>query len=56
MIISAHDGDITVNVNGTETAKLEGDESRPEGNLALQMHSGCVMEVRFKDIQIQVAE
>ncbi len=52
MVISAIGGDITVSVNGTETAKLEGDESRPEGQLALQMHSGCVMEVRFKDIRI----
>ena len=56
MIISAHGGDITVSVNGTETANIEGDESRPEGHLALQMHAGCVMEVRFKDIMIQEAE
>jgi hypothetical protein len=53
LLITAQDGDVTVCVNGTKTAELKGDKSRQEGHFALQMHSGTVMEVRFKDIQIQ---
>ena len=56
MSIAAHGGDVVVHINGVETAKITGDESRPEGHLALQMHAGCVMEVKFKDIEILEAE
>ncbi len=52
MIIDAHGGDVTVHVNGTKTAELKGDKSRPEGNFALQMHAGCVMHVMFREIEI----
>ena len=52
MTISAHGGDIAVHVNGTKTAELKDDKSRPEGHFALQMHSGCVMHVMFKEIEI----
>jgi hypothetical protein len=52
MIIAAHGGDVTVHVNGTKTAELKDDESRPEGHFALQMHSGCVMHVLFKEIEM----
>jgi len=51
--IAAHGGHIVVHVNGVKTAELRDDPSRPEGHFALQMHAGCVMEVRFKDIEIQ---
>lgn len=53
MTIAAHGGDVVVHVNGFKTAELKGDPSRGEGVFALQMHAGCVMEVRFKDIEIQ---
>ncbi len=53
MIIAAHGGNIIVKVNGVTATELKNDPSRPEGHLALQMHSGTVMEVRFKDIEIQ---
>jgi hypothetical protein len=53
MTIAAHGGDMVVHVNGFKTAELQGDPSRAEGNFALQMHAGCVMEVRFKDIEIK---
>lgn len=53
MVIDAHGGNITVKVNGVQSAELKDDPSRPEGNLALQMHSGCVMHVMFKDIEIR---
>ena len=52
MVIEAHGGNVTVTVNGIKSAELKDDPSRPEGNFALQMHSGCVMDVRFKDIEI----
>jgi len=52
MTIDAHGGNVVVHVNGTKTAELEDDKSRPEGVFALQMHAGCVMLVMFKDIEI----
>ena len=52
MTISAIGGDIVVRTNGVETAKLKNDKSRPAGHFALQMHSGNVMHVMFKDIKI----
>jgi hypothetical protein len=53
MQIDDHGGDVVVTVNGTKTAELEDDKSRPEGHFALQMHAGCVMHVLFKDIEIR---
>ena len=52
MTIAAHGGNVVVHVNGVKSAELKNDPSRPEGHFALQMHSGCVMDVRFKDIAI----
>jgi len=52
MVIDAHGGNVTVTVNGVKSAELKDDPSRPEGHFALQMHAGCVMDVRFKDIEI----
>lgn len=53
MVIDAHGGEVTVEVNGVRSAHLKGDPGRPSGHLALQMHAGCVMHVMFKDIQIR---
>ena len=53
MRIDAHGGTITVHVNGVKTADLKDDASRPAGHLALQMHSGNVMDVRFRNIEIK---
>jgi hypothetical protein len=53
MTIDAHGGHVVVTVNGEKTAELTNDPSRPEGVFALQMHSGCVMHVSFKDIEIR---
>ncbi|MCX7885927.1 MAG: DUF1080 domain-containing protein [Verrucomicrobiae bacterium] len=55
MTIAAHGGHIVVHVNGVKTAELHNDPSRPAGHFALQLHAGCLMEVRFKDIEIQEA-
>lgn len=53
MVIDAHGGNVTVQVNGRKLADLQSDKSRAEGVFALQMHSGCVMDTRFKDIEIK---
>jgi len=50
--ILASGGTVEVRLNGTLTAQLRDDPGRPEGHFALQMHSGTMMDVRFKDIQI----
>jgi len=52
MTIDAVGGNVMVEVNGVKTAELKDDPSRAEGHFALQMHSGCVMLVMFKDIEI----
>ena len=52
MTIAAHGGHVVVHVNGVKSAELKEDPSRPEGHFALQMHSGCVMQVMFKEIEI----
>ena len=52
LIIDAVGGNVVVHVNGVKTAELKDDPSRPEGNFALQMHSGDVMHVMFKDIEM----
>ena len=52
MVIDAEDGNVVVHVNGIKSAELKDDPGRPEGHFALQMHSGCVMHVLFKDIEI----
>jgi hypothetical protein len=52
MVIAAHGGKVTVQLNGTQTAELKDETSRAEGHFALQMHSGTVMHVMFKDIEI----
>ena len=53
MTITAKGGHIVVHVNGVQSAELTDDPGRPKGHLALQMHSGNVMHVLFKDIEIQ---
>ena len=56
MVIDAQGGDVVVTVNGIKSAQLKDDPGRPEGHFALQMHSGCVMHVLFKDIEIRTAK
>ncbi|MBM4092102.1 MAG: DUF1080 domain-containing protein [Planctomycetes bacterium] len=52
MMISAEGGNVVVQVNGVTTCKLKDDKSRPAGHFALQMHSGNVMHVMFRDIEL----
>lgn len=56
MIIVAKGPHIVVHVNGVKTAEITNDTSRPKGHLALQMHSGNVMHIMFKDIELLQAD
>ena len=53
MTITACGGDFVVHVNGIKTAELKDDPSPLEGHFVLQLHAGKVMQVMFKDIEIQ---
>ena len=53
MTITACEGDVVIHVNGIKTAELKDDPSRLEGHFVLQLHAGKVMQVMFKDIEIQ---
>ena len=53
MTICAQGGNVTVHVNGIKSAELKDDPGRAKGHFALQMHSGCVMHVLFKEIEIR---
>ena len=53
MVITAEGGDIVVHVNGVKTADVKNDPGPRKGHFALQMHSGNVMHVMFKDIEMQ---
>ena len=52
--IRAAGPNVTVFINGHETARLENDPGRREGAIALQLHGGMEMDVAFKDIEIRV--
>ena len=45
-------GDVTVTVNGHETAALRDDPGRRRGHFALQLHGGQDMHVAFRDIRV----
>ena len=53
MTIAAHGGHVVVHVNGVKTSELRDDPGRPKGHFALQMHSGNVMHIMFKDMKIR---
>jgi hypothetical protein len=53
MTIDAQGGHVVVHVNGVKCAELTDDPSREKGHFALQMHSGCVMHVLFKEIELK---
>jgi len=53
MTVTAIHGDITVEVNGTQTAQIKDDPSPRRGFLGLQLHGGQEMHMMFKDIEIK---
>jgi hypothetical protein len=55
MEIMAQGPHVVVHVNGVKTADIN-DTGRPRGHFALQMHSGNVMHIMFKDIEMRPAK
>lgn len=53
MIVTAIGRDVTVEVNGYQTATLRNDPGRTKGYIGLQLHGGMEMEVLFSDVLIQ---
>lgn len=53
MAIEAMDTQVTVRVNGVQTAQLSGYATRREGNIALQLYGNVDTEVMFKDIRVK---
>lgn len=52
MTVTAKGRDVVVHVNGLKTAELKDDRGRTSGYIALQLHGGQDVEVRFKDVEI----
>ena len=44
---------IKITINGTVTTEYEDSESRPDGHIAVQVHSGGPLKVEFKDMAIK---
>jgi hypothetical protein len=53
LTVLAEGGNITVWLNGHQTAQLTNDPGRAAGHLALQLHGGQDMHVLYKDVEIQ---
>lgn len=53
MTVTAKGGDITVTLNGVETARLTDDPGARRGRFGLQLHGGMRMRVEFKDIAVR---
>ncbi len=52
--IHAHDGDLTMHVNGVKTGEFKNDPGRKSGRLALQLNPRKDLEVYFKEFAILV--
>jgi len=56
MEVHAVGGNITVLLNGVKVTELTDDPGLKEGHIALQMHGGADMDVRFRTIEIQTLD
>lgn len=56
MKVRAVGGEIKVWLNGELVVELTGDSGAPIGHIALQLHGGQDMEVRFKELAVRVIE
>jgi hypothetical protein len=52
MVVCAYGQDVSVFVNGTKTAELKDDPGRTKGRIALQLHGGMDMDVRFRKVEV----
>jgi uncharacterized sulfatase len=55
MRVAASGGDVVVQVNGVETARLKDDPGRRTGRFALQLHGGQDLHVEFRNMRIRPA-
>jgi hypothetical protein len=53
MVVAAIGPNVTVAVNGVQTAQLKDDPGARRGHLGLQLHGSQQMHVEFKDIEIK---
>jgi hypothetical protein len=53
MAVAAVGSNVTVTINGEQTAQLKNDPGIRRGHLGLQLHGGQEMHVLFKDIEIK---
>ena len=53
MVVSCKGKHLTIDLNGTRVIDREDPEFADSGIIALQVHAGPPMEVRYKDIEIQ---
>lgn len=56
MKVRAVGRDITVWVNGKETARLTNDQGRTAGRIGLQLHGSMDMEIYFRQVRIRSLE
>ncbi len=52
MTVSAHGKRVAVHVNGAKFSEVRDDPGRREGLIALQVHGGQDVEVRFRDLEM----
>lgn len=55
-VIEAKGGRIVISINGTKLIDRTDSEIKPSGIIALQVHVGPAMEVRYKDIEIKALD
>jgi hypothetical protein len=55
-VITAKGDHVTIDLNGTRVIDRKDPVFAKEGIIALQVHVGPPMEVRYKDIQIKVSD
>lgn len=52
MVVCAQGRDVAVFVNGHKSAELKDDPGRTRGKIALQLHGGMEMDVRFRRVEV----
>lgn len=55
-MIAAKGDHVTIDINGTRVIDRVDPEFAKEGIIALQVHTGEPMEVRYKDLEIKTAD
>jgi hypothetical protein len=56
MVVTTRGTKVRVEVNGVKTAEIDDPKGRLKGKIALQLHGGQDVEVRFKEVRITAAK